>query len=58
MGRGLGNAVHVEGRGATVHGGDEAPLQGIDKATKGLEQRRAVFDMRVAHDHRFATPHR
>ncbi|MNS60245.1 hypothetical protein D3C72_932320 [compost metagenome] len=51
---GLGNAIHVQGRGAAVHSGDESTLQGVDKATKGFEQCRAVFHMGVANDHRFA----
>ncbi|MNH05365.1 hypothetical protein D3C79_646860 [compost metagenome] len=56
MGCALGNAVHVQGRGAAVHCDDEAPVQGVDEAAKGLEQRGTVFHMRVAHDHRLAAP--
>ncbi|MNG02225.1 hypothetical protein D3C84_852430 [compost metagenome] len=50
----LGNAIHVQRRGAAVYRSDEASLQGLDKATKGFKQGRTVFHVRVANDHRLA----
>ncbi|MCY1423351.1 hypothetical protein D9M71_390600 [compost metagenome] len=55
---GLGDAIHVQGRGAAVHGSNETPLQGFDKAPERLEQGRAVFHMGVANDHRLAAAQR
>ena len=50
----LGDAVHVEGRGTAVGGGDVAAFEGIDETPERLEQRRAVFHMGIADDHRLA----
>ena len=50
----LGDAIHVGHRGAAVDGGDVATVELLDTASEGFEQRRAVFHMGRANDHRHA----
>lgn len=54
----LGDAVHVGHRGATVDGGDEAPVEFFEAAAKGFEQRGAAFHVHWADNHRRAAAHR
>lgn len=50
----LGDAIHVRHRGAAVDGGDVAAVELIDATPEGFEQRRTVFDMDRANNHRHA----
>jgi len=54
----LGDAVHVGDRGTAVGGGDVATVELLDATTKGFKQRRTVFHMGGAQDHRRPAPHR
>ena len=52
----LGDAIHIGGRGATVDGGDIAPVQLIHAAAKRLKQLGTTLDMGRTNDHSLPTP--
>ncbi|MNP09119.1 hypothetical protein D3C76_1012110 [compost metagenome] len=50
----LGDAIHVRHRGATVDGGDVAPVELIDTTSEGFKERSAIGHMDGANNHRHA----